>query len=290
MALKNAPHLSEISMSAEEQHFGVDGGTADPYLPSITPRKRWDYSCKWDMVISGPMKEFDLGKQPLLKGLFNKITGKVSLTNPEIHVVWRGLVPPSICRNDVVVTCRFTADRSEKMGLMSQHTHGMHLYMHHVFYPGHSITVGPGTDLPWAVGFSIPDFELDPKYVVAQVHVRVTGYFTQIPEYATQKDSELISIVPMDELVTGFAMSAPRVPNQGWILRGHKMGVDGRTMANKVKFLQEIGVDIEALRMAGGLKQIMKTIPNNVVKGNATEKEKMDATLLVNRHLKQIGN
>lgn len=288
MSLKNAPYLTDISSSFDGPHLGVDEGTTDPYLPTVLPSVRFDHSHKWNMKITGPAREFDLGKQSYFNGLLNKMKGKMSLTNPEIHVVWRGQVPPNICRDDVVISCRFTPKRDEKRGLMALHTHGMHLYMHHVFYPGHSISVGPGEILPWAIGFSIPEYQLDPNYEVAQVHVRLTGYFAQIPEYSSNRDSEMISIVPLDEPVTGFVTSAPRVPNSEWLMRGFKLGLEGKSLAKKVKFLQEMNINIEALSMVGELRNTLKVISSDSIKDNCDEKLKIDTAVAVNQHLKSI--
>lgn len=288
MSLKSAPYLSEISVANGDSGIGFDGGCADPYAPSRVPSRRWDYSTKWDMKITGAAREFNLSKQPVLTGLINSMRMKTSLTHPEIHVVWRGLVPPAVCRDDVVVTLRFTPDRSEKMGLIAQHTHGMHLYMHHVFYPSHSIRVGPGEPLPWAVGFSVPDFSLDPNYTIAEVHVRLTGYFSELPEYDIQRDSELISIVPMEEHVTGYATSAPRIPNTAWVARGYKIGVNGNSLAKKIKFLQEIGVDIEALRMVGQLDNTLKKVSPRAIDGSPSAEAKSEAARLVNAHVKTL--
>jgi hypothetical protein len=289
MALKNAPHLSEITLAQEPFSVGVDSGCQDPYLPTCIPKRRWDFSWKWDLKISGSGQEFDLDKQPVLKGLFNKIVNRTSLVHPEIHVIWRGLVPPSICRSDLITTCRFTPEMGDSMGLLAQHTHGMQFWMHHIFYPGHSVRVGPGEPLPWAIGFSIPDLSLRPDYNLGYVTIRLTGYFSEIPEYSIHKESEMISIVPMDELVTGFAMSAPRTPHKEWEPRGYKIGVKNKSKAEKIKFLQEVGVDIEALRMVNQLDKTLNLVDLKKLSKGGDKEERAKNAQKVLAHLRMIS-
>ncbi|CAI5383842.1 hypothetical protein 3 [Monoclea gottschei varicosa-like virus] len=252
-----------------------EGGEYDSQLSNTNLFRRVQYNTSWDFSVRGSGCVFDLAKQPYLTSLLANMRGRTMLNNPEIHVIWKGLVPPRNCSETIVVTCSFTPRLEEESSLMYRHEHPMYLYMHHIFYPEHSVRLGPGETLPWSIGFNLEESEFAPDYKLAQVKVFLRGYESIDPCFGESQGSKLISLVPIDEHVSGLRLSRPRSgQRQGWETGGFTLGLNTKSTSTKLLYLQKLGIDVEGLRLSKKLNTVLKSISlHSIASSNTPEQD-----------------
>ncbi|DAZ90720.1 TPA_asm: protein 3 [Frullania virus 1] len=244
----------------------ADGQLYDPEAQSEVPRKRVVYNSNWDFSLTGEHRVFDLGRQPIMKSAMANLKGNTTLCDPEIHVVWRSFVPPRLCQDPVTISLNFTQREDQEDCLMHSHSHPMHLFFHHIFYPEHSIRLGPKEVIPWSLCFEVDSPNFSQDYKLAEVRVKLVGYEDKVAKYGEGRESQLISLVPSDESVQGVRMSKPRLVTNDWEIGGFRVGTSNKKDMKKVLFLQSLGVDVEGFRIAKKLKSVLKLISDNDIK------------------------
>ncbi|DAZ90710.1 TPA_asm: protein 3 [Didymochlaena virus 1] len=264
----------------------VSGGIVDPMLPTMVPRTKCSVGYRWRFNAMNNAGVFDLGKMGIMTSIRAALKGMSSLCDPEIHVIWRSYCPRDICTSVVCISLEFNQVAGGESEVVATTTYPAHLFMHSVFYPKHAIRVGHGEPFPWNVSFVLPDANFADNYAIADVTVYLRGYGADVPTYANTKDSELISLVPLEEPVNGIVFNRPRENVGGWKMSGYKMAVNTKQDVQKILYLQSLGVDIEGLQISKKLKGALKLINNNHLSQTDNSQLRLDAAKSVRALLK----
>nr|DAZ90820.1 TPA_asm: protein 3 [Senecio virus 1] len=265
MSMKTGSDHAMFSAAMMDPEDKVSGSVFDPYAPSIIPSEKIDFAMKWSLKSKGNDNTFDFGKIPVGQAITNKFKGVQTLNSVEIHVVWKSHVPPTEGQDNVSISLLFTPYAGYENKQQVTHTHPTHLHMHHIFYPRNSCNIVGMAKLPWAIDIHVEGENYVPDYVVADVYVRLMGYAKPVASYPEDKDSELISIVPMSIPIEGIRLSKPRRVGDKWKAGSVKRGTSSEVNAKKMIVLQQMGVDLEGATMMNIMDQLLKAIPRNVL-------------------------
>jgi hypothetical protein len=237
--------------------------TTDPKAPSFVPRETVTFGLTWMKKPNKVGMKYDLGKVGFFKGIFENMKSMSELVNPEIHVLWNSYCPGETYQNNMTVSLEFTQCSDPSLRLLYQHNHSMDIPAHHIFRPRQTVSVGPGTILPWAIGFDIDDFEASPDFNIGKLQVFLKGYIAGGMNYTAGRESELILNAPLDKIThTGTRLSRPRMFEDDWKIGGYKIGSLKNMDSYKLKFLQEEGVDMEALMLLRKIPAVLKAMKN----------------------------
>ncbi|CAH2618936.1 hypothetical protein 3 [Tree fern varicosa-like virus] len=255
----------------------VGGGIIDPMQPTLIPRTKCSVGYRWKFSAVNNTGTFDLGKMGIMTSIHAMLQGMSALNDPEIHVIWRSYCPRDICQSVVCISLEFNQMVGGETEVVSTTTFPSHLFMHSIFYPKHSIRVGVGEPFPWNITFALPDAEFAPGYTISDVTIYLRGYGSDVPTYACNKESELISLVPLDEPVNGIVFNRPREKVNGWVVTGYKIAVNTKQDVQKLLYLQSMGIDIEGLQLSKKLKAAIKLVGQDHLKD--TDNDQLKLTL-----------
>ncbi|DAZ90805.1 TPA_asm: protein 3 [Ribes virus 1] len=253
----------------------------DPYIPQFMPSEKVTFHKSWKARVTADSNVFDLDQIGWIERMISTLPGKGNLSYPEIHVIWISHVPIDNMRSiNLTVNCEFTQTTDPDLKLLGSTIFPIGLHSHSIFKPGHSITLGPGAIIPWAITLDMSDAAISDKYIYGELHICLKAYKTPIGQLSADRGAELISMVPMEEQFTGLSFSRPRQLNKEWDMRSYKLGVTRKGDIEKIFKLQEVGVDVEALMNTKRLKEILKKITISEL-NNPGEQEFKNAMLKI---------
>ncbi|DAZ90857.1 TPA_asm: protein 3 [Treubia virus 1] len=277
----NVPDMDESCVKSVKS----SGGFNDPRAPTIIPRVKTCITKCWDFKARQNSGSYSLGSIGYTSAIMAALKGMSTLCDPEIHVIWRSFCPRDICKSIVSIGCEFNQLREEDEGLISSASFPAYLFMHCIFYPRHAIKVGVHDPLPWNITFSLPDATFQDNYTIADVRVVLKGFGSDVPTYAEDRQSELISLVPVDESAAGVIFNRPRVFENDWNMSGYKVSVNTKQDVQKLMYLQSIGVDLEGLKLSKKVKPAIRLIKSKHIQNPGDDSLKLEASRAVKKLL-----
>ncbi|DAZ90699.1 TPA_asm: protein 3 [Cucumis virus 1] len=235
--------------------------TSDPLAPTHIPKSKLTSKRTWIKKPSSVGIVYDLGSLSIFGGLMSKFQRIQELSNPEIHVIWMSYCPSETFQQDMTITLYFNQSINHDQSILYQHVCPMHIPSHHIFYPRQTISLGLNSVFPWSVGFDIDDFLVKESFHIGKLQIFLRGYASEGTNYTRGKDSELILLSPIEDIVhTATRISRPRTFGNDWVYGGYKVGTLKPSDQVKMKFLEEEGIDIEALLLTKRLPGVLKVM------------------------------
>nr|DAF42406.1 TPA_asm: protein 3 [Phlox pilosa virus 1] len=265
MSKKAESSFAQFDITPIDPNDNVSGGIFDPYAPGVIPKEKVDFALKWSIRARGNDTQFDFGKIPLAQVITSAYKGVKTLNSPEIHIVWKSHVPPTGGQDVVNISLMFTQYEGFGNKLQVAHAHPPDLDMHHIFYPRNTCNIEKGGIIPWAIDIHIEGEEYKKEYVVADVYIRLKGYAQPVSSASDDRESELISLVPLTTPIQGVTLSKPRQGGEQWVLGKIKRGTSSEKNVKKLLLLQRLGVDVEGASILKLVGKLIAAIPDAAV-------------------------
>ncbi|DAZ90683.1 TPA_asm: protein 3 [Caladenia virus 1] len=226
----------------------------------LIPTGKIRFEQNWKIKISGPESYIDLNKIGWMEMLYLNLTHQNNLSCSEIHVVWISHVPVDVNR-DIMVTlnCEFTATNDSDRRILGSTTFPVSLTSHSIFRPGHSIKLGRGEKIPWAITVSLSDQVFENGYTFSEMYLKLIGYKEMFGGVDSNRETTLISLMPFEEEFSGLSLSRPRRIHEDWKIQTYKIGMNRKQDMKKILRLQEINVDIEAIMKCGKMSKVLNS-------------------------------
>nr|DAZ90784.1 TPA_asm: protein 3 [Pinus yunnanensis virus 1] len=225
-------------------------------------RREWTHS--WKVEVSMETKEIDLDKLPLIKKFVSLLKGPRKFQDAEIHALWVSHIPQNITTEQIALYLEFTAAAYGAKNLMSFCRFPGYLYVHMIFYPGHSIELH-GSPIPWKLRFDTSRIPLKKGYQIGDLYVRLCGNETSICSMEVERPAVMISMAPLTQQIAGIAFTTPRKPSSEMLKTYVRRGVNSMEKVKKMVKLMEAGVDVEGISLMNRLDLVLKKIPETAL-------------------------
>ncbi|DAZ90644.1 TPA_asm: protein 3 [Aponogeton virus 1] len=274
----------QVEISNSQSGISKTPVIVDNIILELAPTEKIRFERKWAIQLTSEKALYDLNESGWKDVIMKNVLGRGNLHSPEIHVIWIPHIPLDNFQDVTVnISCEFTPTTDPERKLIGATVYPVGMLMHSIFKPGHSIKLGAGERIPWAIGSSISENIFEPGYTIAELYISLIGYKTVVGGVDTNRGTALISLMPYEEKLSGISLSRPREVGKKWIMTNCKLGLSSSADMKKILRLQEIGMDIEALSQTKMLKTIL-----NSIKMNDLLDPKADAYLVAMRKIQTI--
>nr|DAZ90669.1 TPA_asm: protein 3 [Brassica virus 2_Jun] len=221
----------------------------------------------WNVKMTTLNSCFEMEKLNMLHVMKARYNNLKSLNNPEIHIIWKPYIPNYQRDWKLSVGLEWTPGNSDLQCAVLP----LHMHAHMIFYPNHAAPISSKEPLPWKLNFSVENAEIKEGTTIADMWIELHGYVGETAAYGGHNDAKIISLVPIDEPFLGVTFSRPYIYDTPWKISGFTLLPKHKTEGAKLILLQQLGIDLQGLRMGKCMKKVLGVINNSDLKGSHDE-------------------